>query len=225
MPRRKTKNGFKKFATFARGASSVATAAFTAVKTATALAALINTEWKSRDITTSAQAVSNAGTVNVLSHMSQGSDDGERNGNSILPKKLSVRVNVFKDSGATNTILRAILLRDKEYNGADPAVTDILDTASYNSFMKLVDSTRFFILGDKTVLMDDSHRLQASIRFSIKMNKPKPGKKRWEHVRYLGTGSTAADRGNGQLILLLISDQATNTPTVDFVSRLRYIDN
>lgn len=224
MPKRKTSN-LKKFATFARGASSVATAAFTAVKTATALAALINTEWKAKTISSTGTSIPNTGTISVLSYTAQGNDDGERNGNSILPKKLSVRINAFINASASTTILRAILFRDKEYNGADPAVSDVLETVSYNSFMKLVDSGRFFVFKDKSILLDSVSKPQGRMQFSINMNKPRPGKKRWEHIKYLGTTTSAASRGNGQLCLLLISDQATNTPTVDIISRMRYVDN
>ncbi len=54
----------------------------------------------------------------------------------------------------TSDVVRLILYWDKQANGATAAVTDILETADYQSFNNLSNSGRFKTLMDKTYHMD-----------------------------------------------------------------------
>ncbi len=51
---------------------------------------------------------------------------------------------------ASGDVLRVIVYKDKQANGATAAVTDILESADYQSFLNLANSMRFVILTDKT---------------------------------------------------------------------------
>ncbi len=52
---------------------------------------------------------------------------------------------------ATGDILRMVLYKDKQSNGATATVTGILESADYQSFNNLANQRRFMILMDRTV--------------------------------------------------------------------------
>lgn len=192
---------------------------------ASKLASVINTEWKNYGGSKlSNTEADNSGVVWRLAPTAQGDDVTDRIGNSILPKKLNIRLNAFKNAGATTTQLSIYLLKDMEYDGANPAVTDILSTAHYISLLNLDNSKRFRILKVKRWTMDAYHPTKW-LQWQINFNKPNPKRKRWYHIKYKGSTANDSDAREGQLIILAISDQAANVPTIDMRYRLRYIDN
>lgn len=203
----------------------VARTATTAMLLAGKVASLINTEWKyGKTVETTNTSANNSGTVALLTGIAQGDSVQERIGNSVLPKKFTFRMNAFKNASATTTQLTTMLILDKEYDGANPAVTDILAYAHYQSFLKITNTKRFKVLRVKRWTMDAYHPTKW-LEWNIDFNKPSPKRKKWLHMRYGGTGSTASDCKQNQLILLTISDQAANVPTIDYRCTLRYIDN
>lgn len=226
---RKRYRRYNKGKRWARGLGHVGSMAFNAFKIASSVASLINTEWKLYDRTAlSGESIDNAGAVYRFSGLTQGDDRNQRDGNSILPKKWLTKFNIYKNSSATTTTFRIMWIMDKEYDGANPAVTDILKTASYNSFMKYANLKRFKVLRNERITLHANKPMVAFdryINFNIPNRNPKRQKRKWTHIRYQGTTDGEGDARQNQLLILMISDQAANTPTVDLQSRLRYIDN
>jgi len=115
-------------------------------------------ELKFHDVDLSAGSVSSTGelvpSTGTLHAIAQGTGESQRIGRKATLKYIGVRYTAFLDSGtiptATHDTLRVILYHDKQCNGTAAAVTDILETANYQSFNNLANKERFRILSDKT---------------------------------------------------------------------------
>lgn len=236
MPRRKYKKygfGSKKFWGRAQGAvgvaGGVASAAFSALRIAQGVASLINAEWKVKDLDSSTTP-DTSGSVIPLTFLAQGDTNGTRTGNSILPKLLSVRVRAILHASATASVVRVIIFRDKNYDGANPAVNEVLEITgneNYLSFRNLDFSDRFVIYKDWTLNLDEADTIDKTRSANIKFNTPAKGtrRKKWIHIEYDDTSAAQASSKENQLLMLVLSNEATNTPTVHYKTRFRYLDN
>ncbi len=98
-----------------------------------------------------------SGTIlDSVNHIPQGTTEVQRDGRKCTIKAIEWRYNINNqenDAGGTpnnGSTVRVILYKDKQCNGATAAVTDILETADYQSFYNLANEARFDILMDKT---------------------------------------------------------------------------
>ncbi len=103
----------------------------------------------------SAGAIANASLVLIP----QGVTESTRVGRKCVLRRLMFKGQLIQPTGtnlaASGAKGRVIVYQDKQTNGATAAVTDILDTASVNSFRNLANSGRFKILYDKTFNMSN----------------------------------------------------------------------
>ncbi len=96
-----------------------------------------------------------AGTISNLSLnlIPQGVTESERVGRKCTISKIMLRGNITTiaatAANATSNICRVIVYEDTQANGATAAVTDILESATEQSFNNLSNSMRFRILMDK----------------------------------------------------------------------------
>ncbi len=104
----------------------------------------------------SAGTIQNAGSVALIG---QGITESLRIGRKLTIKSINWRYTInlpelddIADPGASDTV-RIILYLDKQANGATALVTDILDTADYQSFNNLANKSRFMTLMDRTITM------------------------------------------------------------------------
>lgn len=116
-------------------------------------------ELKFHDVTFSdaviatAGAILNTGSINLIA---QGTSESERIGRKCTLRAIGLRWDVSmpeQDAVATpetGDVIRMIIYEDKQANGATAAVTDILETADYQSFNNLSNSSRFRTLMDRT---------------------------------------------------------------------------
>lgn len=180
------------------------------------IAKMINTEDKYIDLTTNG-TISSSGTVFALNGVAQGLTDITRIGNKIRGKDVLVRQSFTINSSATNTLIRAILFCDKQYNGADPAVTDVLSSASVLAPLNRDNTERFVILKDDLLTLTVS---QDNAQKTRKWFKTIP----W-HMYYSGTDATDASLQTNALCILLVSNEATNVPSHSTISRVKFYDN
>jgi hypothetical protein len=154
--------------------------------------------------------MSTAGTITSLyDGLTQGSSNVTRTGDRIFTDKLSLKW--FNSATASDQFQRVVIFYDKSSNGAIPAVTDVLDSASYSAFwnhQNVVLNKRFVILYDHTI--------------SQSVNGPAAFYEEWYHkcaltVGFLGDAGTAADLATNQIYFLFIG---TGTSGVAFI-RLR----
>lgn len=121
-------------------------------------------EVKFFDVTLDDATVDNAGTVtDSINKIAQGTTEVQRDGRKCTISSIDWKYDLRlpeRDAVATPEapdVVRVIMYVDKQANGATAAVTDILETANYQSFYNLANSQRFRILCDKTHNMNYSN--------------------------------------------------------------------
>ncbi len=108
-------------------------------------------------------AVIAAATISQVSCniIAQGLTESTRVGRKVTVKRILWRYEVkgFANTNDNGDVVRVILYLDKQTNKATAAVTDILESADYQSFNNLANRGRFRILHDKT--FDMQHQAAA----------------------------------------------------------------
>lgn len=202
----------------ARNVGSAIVVANKAFKIARSVAHMINVERKFYDIATTFTNTQfcTTGTISLLTGMAQGADYNQRNGNSIKAVSIQYRMNIFV--GTTATGYRIILYKDNEPRQALPSVADILESTTTVSPMNHTNGKRFQILQDIHSNVDLVKNTMRVHKFYKKLN---------HHIKYVGSGSgiTNTDEDNIYFLILADSSSGVTSPTAQFYSRLRYIDN
>jgi hypothetical protein len=164
-----------------------------------------NIEHKVHTFLLGSTAWASAGLITPLTQaIVEGSDINQRDGTQILVKALKVKVSGFATS-ATTTIGRVIIFADLLAQGGLPAVTDLLDTATYVAGYAPtnVQRGRFKILYDKPMVLVDTASNSGVMRELIyKLN---------HKVNYSGSGNTTGANGKGVLCILFISSSSNGT--------------
>lgn len=204
-------------------AASIARRSMNAVM---ALRKLINVETKFADNTFTQLTTDYNGSVNYLSSVAQGTDASGRIGDSIKIRRIDI-TGTFVRNG-TDAVVRVIVFRDTENQAATPSVADVLaNTGSVlaphspptwlNKNLN-AEKNRFVFLYDEVLCLSTS---QSNMLFEYSSPDTQD-----RHVRFRGTGNTAASAGEGALFMLRISDQVTtNLPQFTAVSRIHYTDD
>lgn len=179
------------------------------------LKALINVEFKHKDTAQSA-AITTTGSIARISNIGQGDDFEDRQGRSIKVVSLAVNWQAEMSTAATGTLVRFMIVADMSADGVDPTLAEILDTVVVRSHMDLNNSRRFKVLYNKLIALSDNGASNKVFSKFLTLN---------HHVKYRGTDDTEGSAAEGNMYVLRLSDEATNTPTVGFNLRLRFIDN
>lgn len=159
--------------------------------------------------------VSSTGLVTLLNGMSQGDTSSARTGNSVLMRNVHLRLVLTQAPAAISTIYRVMLILDKQQVGdTSPTISDILESASPLSPLATASTGRFKVMKNWFFTTDDD-KAQTKIITHYKDFR--------FHTRYNGIANTDIQK-NG-LYLVLISDQATNIPTLNYSWKVGYHDN
>lgn len=164
---------------------------------------------------------STTGVLTLTSGISQGTDIGNRVGDSIKVTRISWMGRAALSPVVTTfSTLRLLLFRDMEIQGAVPALADILETGtgtvSVRSPINFINRKRFSVLWDQIIVLDPNTHYSEVLRGELVVNKT---------VRYRGTGNTVAAAAEGTIYWLLVSDEATNAPTVAIYTQLQFVDS
>lgn len=187
----------------------------TIAKTVAGITQAINTEEKFHDASATT-VIPSTGSISIISVMAQGTGDNERIGTKVIFQNITFNGVLTASNTATSTFVRLILLVDKEFNQALPAVADVLQAVNVVSPLHEDNTKRFVVLKNKLMNMSNTGQNNAKMKFFIKLP---------FHGFYDGGGATAADCKENQILLLLVSDQAVNTPSLHWFSRIKYTDN
>lgn len=189
--------------------------ALKALKNTRYLRGLVNSEMFHNDDSVTANAVnSTTGIVKHLTDIAQGDSDTGRTGNSILVRSLLNRVRFKINASATTTIVRFMLVIDtQQVADTTPVMLDILQLQDVDAPLNKENAGRFKVLMNKTISLTTNNS-QYHLEKFLNM---------YHHVRYNGTASS--DITKGGLYFVALSDQTTNTPTLDGWWRLGYHDN
>lgn len=175
---------------------------------------LINVEKHTVDTTVGA-AIDNAGAVTHLTAVANGDTNSTRTGNSILAHNLEVNLSILKHASSVGGIVRIIIFVDKQQVAdSSPTVATVLNSVDVLSHLHIDIQSRFRILHDELISLDAAH-VNVNRRFDNSLT--------GTHIIYNGTASSDIQR-NG-VHLLLLSNEPTNTPTVNIITRFHFFDN
>lgn len=179
---------------------------------------LINVEKKVLD-TNADPTPSNTASIVTLSNVAQGDDYNQRNGRKIKADSIYLNGQVrIENTAAKETVLRVIIFIDSESDGETPTAAELLQdgTDLQSPLNYAYAGTRFKVLMDRYLLVSSNGPQNKAIKFYRKLG---------HHVSYLGTGATSGNMGTGNIYMLLMSNEPTNTPTFSYWARFRFIDN
>lgn len=201
-------------------AGSATSTAAKALSIAYGIKKLMNVEFKFHDVL---NAITPSTTLSIqqLTNIPQGDTDITRDGAQVKCLRLLVRYLAVINASATTTFLRVMIIKDKQTNqaiyAAGDLLTDITATDAINSPMNLDNKYRFQVLYNRVHIMSitgANAAIKGEVFKDIDLK-----------LRFDNSTPSIADLTSNSLSLVFISDQATNTPTVTFFSRLRYVDN
>lgn len=177
---------------------------------------LINVEHKSLD--SNAQISPSTSTSPILLfNPGQGTTDSDRVGDSIKITSIHARFQAEQNASATNTFMRVMLVIDQSPNGVQFAITDLLQSNSTDAFRNVDYGSRFIVLMDKRFTLQSNSNTTKVWQY----NKDKCS----YHMEFKGVVGTIVDITKCAINLVAISSEATNTPLLDYKTRIRYIDN
>lgn len=185
-----------------------------ALQVARATNKLLNVEYKNHDVNISTPP-SSGGYVSSLCNVPQGDGGEARDGRSVKCTSIQLRAGYALNGAASATSVRTILVVDMQNQGTDPNVTDILDTASTVSNLNIASFPgRFKVIYDRTSTISVTGAQRTEFKHYKKLN---------FHLKFEGAAGSTVTKN--PLYLLLISNEATNTPSVNVHTRLRFLDN
>jgi len=185
-----------------------------ALAIATAVQGIVNSELLHYDETNNITPDNSTGSVVGISRgMSQGDTNNTFKGNSILLKKINLRFSCLMNSSATATRMRFLVLRDTRPLTSLPAITDVLSGTNVQSFMNIDNQIqRFRVLMDRRIVLTTNYPEKMFI-FNRKFRRM--------HIKFDDNQVPVLN----DIVILAVSDEPTNTPTVNIGSRLRFYDN
>lgn len=179
------------------------------------VADMVNTEYKAQQVTIS-DTPNTTGSVTTLSLMSQGIAEHERVGDSVKLQRYSGRMSFTQHASATSTIVRMIIFQGKQERGNPYNIGEIIYNGSSTSVISPKNYDQRFntkIMFDKTYTLSKQGTTVKMLDLNLPLN--------W-HLEYEDNTTSIF---NGGLYMVLISNEATNTPTVKGELRLTYTDS
>ncbi len=175
-------------------------------------------EVKSFDIqNTAIVAISSAGDIRSIFLVAQGSNSNSRDGNSVSPFGLDMRLHWQGATVDKIGVFRTLIFRDKrQVSGTVPLVTDVLVQTSSLSQLSYLNRKRFKILYDETFTQANDAAIVPNYFRHIRLKLRLP-------VLYNGT--TATSLAQNGLFMISISNLAANEPALNFTCRVWYNDN
>lgn len=184
-------------------------------------------ELKFHDLDVNDAVIAAGGTVQTAQlTIAQGTTESQRIGRKVVIKSINWRYRLFlpatTSSASTSDIVRMIVFIDKQANGAAAGVTDLLESADFQSFNQLANKSRFTVLHDKTFNLESRSgagdgttntygEMAISSSFFKKCSIP---------IEYDNSGTTGAvtEIRSNNILVMLLSEQGLCT----FDSKMRY---
>lgn len=164
----------------------------------------------------------------TLTVIAQGTGESERIGRRIWIRSIDWRYELSKSTTTipsnTAAVGRVMLVLDRQANGAAPAVTDVLETATLKSFNNLSNKHRFRTIFDEFITVNQQCGAYSGVSEQFGAAIAHLGLHRNLNVAidFSGVGGLIAEITSNNLFIMAISD--TTTLVLDYVIRLRYTD-
>ncbi len=189
-------------------------------------------EKKFHDITVNQSALAQGGTVQAsITVIPQGVTEKTRVGRKLTITNINwrgeIHLNLDSNTATPNIeTIRAVLVLDKQANGAAPAITDVFETDDYNSFLNLANSGRFKILMNKYFILNKTAGAGASTAanvWPVVQRRFKYNKKCRIVMEYdAATGAVTEVKSNNLIIMWFA--RSGSAADVDSNFRLRFSD-
>jgi len=178
---------------------------------------MINCEKHYKD-TTISETPLQAGTITHLTSITQGDDQGQRQGNSILMRSIYADLSLSIGAGGTNSQVRVAIVLDTMNTGTAPTVAQIYQTVgtvnAVNSPLNRDNAGRFSVLFDRRVSLNNVGKATCFIRKYLKT---------YHHIKY--TGSAGTDEFKNNVWLVCLCNEATVAPAVTGICSVGFYDN
>lgn len=184
-------------------------------------------EKKYFDTTVAAAAVPNGGSIkDSLNLIPQGTTDVTRIANKVTLRNINLHMSFSLPTQAIAAPLgdkvRVILYMDQQANGATAAVTDILKTATIDSFRNMDQVERFVILKDKTFDINIKSQ-DAAAGSAVTVKGLNISKKCGYNLHFSSTTGAITELRSNNIGLLMISFLAT--AQVQYIARVKFTDD
>ncbi len=217
MPRRYKKRNYRKKS---RSTNYLSTAS-KALTVAYAVKRLINVEFKQLNIIGASAAVTDAGTFTPLTNLVQGDTNITRDGSSVKFTSYRLSYSLQISTSAVNTLVRVLIVHDKQTNQAAFTLGDLLTTSgSVNNIISpynINNASRFNMLYDRVHTLTTGGNnavIQRTIHKKLNLK-----------TRFDANVGDITDLTSDSLMMIMISDQTTNDPLAIFAYRSRFVDN
>lgn len=180
-------------------------------------------EKKVIDTSVNTYQVNTTGSFTLLNGCVQGSDYDDRIGRKIVMRSVFIRGMVASEQsinmatvgagGSTSQCARMIVFLDNQPNGAAPAVTDLLNSASPFSQLNLNNRDRFRVLADETFAFGPMKIFGTTAGFADNQSElvERFIRLRHETIYNAGNAGTIGDINSGALYMFWIGDQIAGT--------------
>lgn len=190
-------------------------------------------EEKFFDTTLGNTNVTTAGVITnpSLTLIPQGVTESTRVGRKCVIKSLHLRgmVTLRQSSNGAQCAdrFRIIIYLDKQTNGNPAVVTDILETATIDSFRNLANSQRFTVLHDATFAMNPTAAEgNAAVNICERIYHLNLNRNLNFPLEFSGTTGVIGElRSNNIGILCIASETVINVSQVRYTTRVRFLDN
>lgn len=180
------------------------------------LKSLINVEHKYLDVSNSTTYDNTIGSE-LLNGMGQGTTSITRTGDTVKWTSLLIRMSFNLHASATQSRIRVLIYRDKQTNGALIADDNILASSTNILAPRNLDYDKRLKVYKDFVVMINTDRPEKQLKIYI-------GKLKF-HTRYVDGNATISSISTNSMCIAIMSDEATNMPTVGYYCRMRFIDN
>ncbi len=175
-------------------------------------------EMKHLDVT-STVTLDLAAAIIGLNEMQQGLTDITRIGNKIQAKSLEFRAIMKHNASSTvSAQIRVMIVKDKQANGADFAITDLLENSLVISLRNPHIKNRFVVYYDRVYTLQPSDEARFIKTFIRLPDGPQ------SRISYQTNLGTIADVEQNNYALVVMSDTSANDPTIVHENRLNFTD-
>ncbi len=201
-----------------------------ALRIATSLSNVINSEAKYLDPNENSVSLTSAAVITCLTGVARGTGPSDRNGDSILLNHLFIKYLIKWNTSNTDSpsYCRLLIIRDlNDESDTAPTIAQLLTYSTAPgascSPLNMLFADRFQLLFDKTHYLDTYHAGETGeVSLPFKPNPQNPIRNPW-HATFNGTNGT--DTSKGHLYLIKIGSGTTNMNTLTYAGRLLYYDN
>jgi len=162
--------------------------------------------------------------VTLIAVIPQGPDEINRLGRNVMLKSFQMRGEIQAGSTGVQTMVRWLLVYDRQPNRALPLITDILTSTAYNAMRNLDNVDRFVIICDKLSSVVGSSATTGTESAQRAVNKyVKLGNLIANYQ--VGTTGAIGEINTGALLLVTFGESpGTAAPNLSVTTRTRFVD-